>query len=166
MEYQEQIRNPATKTVWQHSATNEFDCLCDGRTGCINGTNTMRFISIHEVPKGRTITYARFVCTERPQKKEVEHTRITIGGNLIFYPGMVWTDTADLTTCKILWNSVLSTPGAKFMCINIKNFYLNTPLERPKYMCFHIDDIPDKIIKLYNLLDIVHDGYVYCEINK
>jgi hypothetical protein len=39
-------------------------------------------------------------------------------------------------------------------------------LERPKYMCFHIDDIPDKIIKLYNLLDIVHDGYVYCEINK
>jgi ethanolamine ammonia-lyase small subunit len=58
MESRELIRNPATKTVWQRSATNKFDRLCDGRTGRVNGTNTMRFISVHAVHKGRTITYA------------------------------------------------------------------------------------------------------------
>jgi hypothetical protein len=166
MEYRELIRNPATKTVWQQSAANEFDHLCDGCTGRVTGTNTMRFISVHAVPKGRTVTYAQFVCTERPQKKEVERTRITVGGNLIFYPGPVRTDTANLTTCKILWNSVLSTPGAKFMCIDVKNFYLNTPLDCPKYIHFHIEDIPDEIITIYNLRDIVHENYVYSEINK
>jgi hypothetical protein len=58
MEYRELIRNPATKTVWQRSAANEFDRLCDGCTGRVNGTNTMRFISVHAVPKSRTVTYA------------------------------------------------------------------------------------------------------------
>jgi hypothetical protein len=38
-----------------------------------------------------------------------------VGGNLIDYPGEVATRTVDLTLAKILWNSVLSTPGAKFM---------------------------------------------------
>ena len=35
---------------------------------------------------------------------------------------------------KILLNSVLSTEGAKFMTIDIKDFYLNTPMERYEYM--------------------------------
>jgi hypothetical protein len=166
MEYQELICNPATKMVWQRSAANEFDHLCDGCTGRVNGTNTMRFISVHAVPKGRTVTYAQFVCTKWMQKKEVKHTQITVGGNLIFYPGPVQTDTVDLTTFKILWNSVLSTPGAKFMCIDVKNFYLNTPLDCPEYIRFHVDDIPDKIITIYNLRNIVNKNYVYSEINK
>lgn len=64
------------------------------------------------------------------------------------------------------WNSVISTPNGKFMGIDVKNFYLNTPLDRPEYMRFHVDDIPEEIIQLYSLHDIMHDGYVYCEINK
>jgi hypothetical protein len=44
-----------------------------------------------------------------------------MGGNLIDYPGDVSTKTADLTTAKILFNSVLSTPKAKFMGIDLKN---------------------------------------------
>mgnify|MGYP000332240842 CR=1 FL=1 len=63
-------------------------------------------------------------------KPKVEHTGLTVGGNLVDYPGDVSTKTADLTTAKILFNSVLSTPGAKFMGIDLKNFYLNTPLAR------------------------------------
>jgi hypothetical protein len=52
------------------------------------------------------------------------------------------------------------------MCIDVKNFYLNTPLDCPEYIHFHINDIPNKIITLCNLRDIVHDNYVYSEINK
>jgi hypothetical protein len=89
MEYRELICNPGTKSIWQCSSANEFDHLCDGCTGRVNGTNTMRFISVHDVPKGRIVTYACFICTKHPQKKEVKCTCITVGGNLIFYPGPV-----------------------------------------------------------------------------
>jgi hypothetical protein len=67
------------------------------------------------------VTYGRIVVALQPQKSEVERTRLTVGGNLIEYPGDVSTKTAGLTTSKIL-NSVLSTPGAKVMGIDLKNF--------------------------------------------
>ncbi len=35
----------------------------------------------------------------------------------------------DLTTLKLLWNSVLSTDGAKYMCLDIKKFYLTAALD-------------------------------------
>ena len=99
-------------------------------------------------------------------KKEVERTQITVGGNLIDYPGTVTTRTADLTTIKCHWNSVVSTPKAKYACFDVKNFYLNTLMDRPEYMCFAIEDIPEEIIQAYNLHAIVHNGYVYVQINK
>ena len=34
----------------------------------------------------------------------------------------------DLTTSKVMWNSTISTPGARFMCSNVNGFYLETPL--------------------------------------
>ncbi len=43
-----------------------------------------------------------------------------MGGNLINYPGNCGTPTADLLTVKLLFNSIISTPHAKFMCIDIK----------------------------------------------
>ena len=51
--------------------------------------------------------------------------------------------------------------------VDIKDFYLNTPMKRPEYMRLKITDIPDEIIDEYNLREIVDDdGYVYCEITK
>jgi hypothetical protein len=52
-----------------------------------------------------------------------------VGGDQIEYPGDKSTLTAGLTTAKILFNSTISTTGAKFLAIRIKNFYLNAPLE-------------------------------------
>ena len=43
---------------------------------------------------------------------------------------------------KLLLNSVLSRKGAKFVTFNIKNFYLQTPLDRPEYVCIKLADIP------------------------
>jgi hypothetical protein len=50
------------------------------------------------------------------------HVRFTVGGDLIDYPGEVSTKMASLTTAKLLFNSVISTPGAKFMTMDIKGF--------------------------------------------
>ena len=47
-----------------------------------------------------------------------------------------------------------------------KTFYLGTPLIRYEYIKITIDILPEEIIKEYNLMNIVHNGYIYCEIRK
>jgi hypothetical protein len=44
------------------------------------------------------------------------------GGNLITYESSPSVRTADLDTAKLHWNSVISTPGAQYMCLDIKIF--------------------------------------------
>ncbi len=67
------------------------------------------------------------------------------------YPGDAGTPTADLLTVKLLINSMISTPGAQFMTMDIKDFYLNIPMTRYKYMRLKILDMPDNVIEHYNL---------------
>ncbi len=89
------------------------------------------------------------------------------GGDRVHYPGNAGTPTANLLTVKILINSIISTAGAKFMTMDIKDFYLNTPMARYKYMQLHIADIPDNVLEHYNLRDkATSDGYIYCKIQK
>ncbi len=75
-------------------------------------------------------TYVRIVCNERPEKADPNRVRITVGGNKINYPGNCGTPTAGLLTVKLPLNSVVSTPGAKWMTMDISNFYLMIPLKR------------------------------------
>ena len=56
-----------------------------------------------------------------------------------------------MLVAKLLFNSVVSTRNTKFMTMDISNFYLMTPLERPEYMRNSLRDIPDEIIKEYKL---------------
>jgi len=58
----------------------------------------------------------------RPEKEEKERKHFTAGGNLVTdYPGDVSNDTVGLETIKIHWNSVVSTPGTKWMGRDISN---------------------------------------------
>ena len=53
------------------------------------------------------------------------------------------------------------------MTADLSNFYLNTPLKRPKYIRLKLSDIPDEIIKQYGLRDKASkDEYVYMEVTK
>ena len=84
-----------------------------------------------------------------------------MGGDRVHYPSKASTPTANLLTIKILINSIISTPGAKFMTMDIKDFYLNTPMARYKYMQLHIADMPEDVIEHYNLRDkATPDGYI------
>ena len=62
---------------------------------------------------------------------------------------------------------MISTPYAKFMGIDIKNFYLNTPMPRFEYFRLKLDNFPEDVILHYGLRDKVSsDGYVYLEVRK
>ena len=169
LEYRDLIKDPATKNTWANSMCNEIGRLAQGRNSTgLKGTNTFRFIPFHEIPNNRRkdITYARIVVDYRPQKAEPHRTRITVGGDRINYPYKVTTETAELTTHKLLLNSVVSTPQARYMTADIGNFYLGTPMERAEYMFLPLSYIPNEIIEQYNLQKIAKDGKVYTEINK
>jgi hypothetical protein len=151
LKYRQLIKRDDYRITWTRSFANELGRLAQGVGDRIVGTNTIVFIPQSAVPVGRTVTYGRIVVDIRPQKDEPERTRLTVGGNLIDYPGDVSTKTAGLTTANILFNSVVSTKDARFMCLDVKNIYLNTPMDRYEYMCMHIDLLPDEIILQYNL---------------
>jgi hypothetical protein len=57
-----------------------------------------------------------------------------VGGDRLDYSSDVATLTAEITTFKILINGTLSTKDAAMMMMDIKNFYLDTPLPRFEYM--------------------------------
>ena len=115
----------------------------------MKGTNTIQFIRKRDVPSDRRkdVTYGSFVCSVRPEKKEKEIVRWVIGGYRINYPVEVATPTADMLVAKLLFNIVISTQGAKFMTMDISNFYLMTPRKRPEYVRINICDIPDEIVQ-------------------
>ena len=159
------LRLGKDKHLWIQSFSNELGRLTQGVRD-IKGTDCITFIKKSDIPKHKKIAYARIVCSIRPQKKEPYRTRMTIGGNLLDYAGNTKAPTADLVTMKLLLNSVLSTPGARFMTIDIKNFYLETKLKDKQYMVLPLDLIPNEIIEKYNLNDIAHNGNVYMQINK
>jgi hypothetical protein len=129
-------------------------------------TNTIRFIRRSDIPKGRKVTYGSFVVDIKDHTEEKERTRLTVGGDQIEYPGDKSTRTAGLTTAKILINSVISTPNATFLVIDIKNFYLNTPLERFEYMVINLASLPQETIDKYDLKQLTQEGKVYIEIQK
>jgi hypothetical protein len=91
---------------------------------------------------------------------------MTVSSNLIYYPGDKSAKTAELETRKILLSSVISTPDTWFSTMDITNFYLNTPLDQPEYLCIPINLIPEEIIKEYELQAIVHNGNVMARIDK
>jgi hypothetical protein len=135
---------PKIQKGLEHIGSKRIWSISTRRGGPDQRNYTIKFINKPQVPRERfkDVTYGQFVCTEpeRPEKKEKNHTRFTIGGNRINYPGEVATPTADLLVAKILFNSTISTPGAKFMTMDISDFYLNLPLPRPEYIQINISN--------------------------
>jgi hypothetical protein len=52
------------------------------------------------------------------------------------------------------------------MCLDVKNFYLGTPMDAFEYMRIPTKRISYEIIEQYNLLPLVSDGHVYIEVQK
>lgn len=168
MEYRTLIKDPKTRARWIRSFTHELGRLEQVVGSNIKGTDTIFFVPYRQIPVDRRkqITYGKIVVDYKPNISEMYRTRITVGGDRIEYPGEVITPTADIVTTKLLINSVISTPGARFMTAYIGNFYLGTPMERYEYMVIPMSIIPQEIITQYKLNDLQRQGKVYIEIRR
>jgi hypothetical protein len=52
------------------------------------------------------------------------------------------------------------------MMMDIKNYYLGTPLPRFEYMKMLLSRFPEEIVNKYNLNALADDGWVYIKIRK
>ena len=79
--------------------------------------------------------------------------RITVGGDKLDYAQDAGSPAANLLETKILLNSVISdaNKGARFMCADIKDHFLTTPMDEPEYMKVQYKYIPNDIRLHYNL---------------
>ncbi len=65
-----------------------------------------------------------------------------MGGDRVHYPYDAGTPTADLLTVKLLINSVILMPGARFSTMDINNFYVCMLMSRYEYMRLKLADMP------------------------
>jgi hypothetical protein len=166
LEYPALLRG-ADASKWEHGTSLEIGRLAQG---CLphtaSGSDTMHFIKHTDKPSHRIATYLRIVAALKPNKADMYRIRFKAGGNKIIYLGKVSTPTADLPIVKLHLNSVISTPGAKYMSIDIKNFYLDTPMEQYEYMWIPVKHIPADIMAQYKLTSLIHNNMVMVEIRK
>ena len=127
LKYRYLICGPDSAT-WVKAQANDLGRLAQGvGTRMPTGTNTVFFVAKSSIPYDRKVTYARMVSTIRPTKAKVNRVRVTVGGDRLDFPGATTTHCASLTTTKCLLNITISTPGARFMTLDIKDFNMAPP---------------------------------------
>ena len=143
------LKDPSTTEIWSRSASNEFGRLMNGNRAGVLGTQAMTMVHPSTISQDQAITYASMVCDYRPLKIEAHRCRLVVGGDKLPYASDSAALAANLIESKILFNSVVSTKGAKFMTIDISNFSLSSHMQHPEYMKIHQDDIPQDILDQY-----------------
>ena len=131
------------------------------------GTNTVLYVPKSSISANRKVTYARMVSIIRPHKNEFNCVHVTVGSSILDYPDATTTNCARITTTKCLLNITISTPDARFMTLDIKDFYYGTPRARYEYMKLALDFFLDEIIEQYDLRSLVcPNDWIYMEIRK
>ena len=161
------LQNPDTTEIWSRSASNEYGRLLQGNKYGITGTETMKMINPRQIPPDKKVTYASMVCDYRPLKEEKHRCRLVVGGDKLPYHDDAAAPAANLLESKILINSTISRRQAKFMTIDISNFFLSSTMTEPEYMKLHKSEIPSDILDQYNATDHMDTNeFVYFQINK
>ncbi len=169
--YKKLMYNPATTEVWQTAFGKDFGSMAQGdnKTGQ-KGTNAMYVMTHDKIARtivvNKHFTYGNPVVDYRPQKEFPHHIQITAGGNLIKYDASASVQTADLDTTKLDWNSLISTQDARYMCLDIKNFYLTAALEYYEYMKIPLTLFPAWIVEQYDLIKHALHGFVHLEMRR
>ena len=87
-------------------------------------TTTIMFINKEDIPIARwqDVRYGRVVVSYRQEKNKLNRTILKVGGYRVHYPRDCGTPTVALLTVKLLMNSVISTPGSRYMPLDISIF--------------------------------------------
>jgi hypothetical protein len=92
------------------------------------------------------------------KKNDPNRSRLIVGGDRLNVPGDWGIPTVDMVTVKLQCH----LEGACYCTIDLKDFYLMTPMTRPEYMHMKIKDPTEEFVTMYNLTNkATSDGFVY-----
>ena len=132
-------------------------------------TGTIRPVQYRDIPAHNTVTYVNPVCVEKlnDDGSLKLRTRITIGGDRIFYPYETRAVTAEMEALKILLNCMISE-NASCTCttIDLTDFYLGTDLPHPEYIRIQTQLIPPSVIEFFQLQPFINRQTLYCSVHK
>ena len=83
------------------------------------------------------------------------------------YPSNCGTPTVNFLTFKLHLRSAVFTLGEKFVTVNIRDVYLNKPMDRFEYTTPKLGYLPEDFVKKYNVEPKADKhGPVYVEVGK
>jgi hypothetical protein len=158
-----QKRDNGFLTQWT-KFQNMDSSLAQGVSDPANLTDMFDFIFKLSVPLDKKVTYGNFICDYRPLKSEKYRVRLTVGGDRLEYAKDAGSPAASLLETKLILNSTIldAHDNAKFLCADLKDFFLATPMEVPEFMRVKYKYFPTDVKKRYNINTLVaDDDYVY-----
>ena len=144
LKYRQLINHPQLGPAGNTLSSNEFGRVAQGVGG-------NRHYSLYQQRRrAKRQSYGCYICPVYVQystrKRRENRTRCVAGGDKINYLFDVETPTDDMLLVNKLFNSIISTKGAKFMTTDIKHFYLMTTLKRWGYIRLRLSDIPAEVL--------------------
>lgn len=148
---------------WIRAYSEEFIRLVDT-------TECMTFIPFSAKPPHAVPTYFNPQVKLKMKNGQLDfRVRGTVGGDKVHYDDFLHGNrssyTASLSTVKILLNAVVSE-NADWSTIDIKDYYLGSPMEQPVYMSIPLSQIPEDIQTRYSLSTLATNNKVLVRINK
>ena len=67
---------------------------------------------------------------------------------------------------KLHINSTISYFNSRYMCMDIKYFYLNNQMDRDEYIMIQLSMIPQQSVEKYNIAEKSHNEYIYARVKK
>jgi len=136
--------------------------------------NTLIPVRLKDIPPNNNITYYNKQIKEKLiviDGIEYVNARVrgTLGGDKTNYEGPTSTHTAEYPLIKTLFSAVLHDikyvdPETKFYNIDLVDFYLQSPMETPAYIGVPLKDIPESIVKNYDLIRKSTNDKVYFKV--
>lgn len=152
----------ADKVFWLKAAEEEMVRL-------VEDTKTMHAV----IDEGQSALYYNPQIKLKADAKGnlVYRVRGTAGGNISTYDGLTAAKCASMPTVKILLNSVISDHAkdkqTKFMCLDIKDFYLMSELDGPpQYLRVKVSQIGPEAMERLDLAPFVKNDAVLFRLVK
>jgi hypothetical protein len=159
------MKDPDLQPLWKRGFGKEAGRLFQGIHD-IQGTNTCLFIELKNIPTDRQIKYGKNVCDYKPHKKRKRTRQAKSGQRQVGSLRRCGNLNCRYYYIQIFINSTLSTKDAEMIMMDVKNYYLGTPLPRYEYMRMLLSRFLEEIVNKYNLKALEVDGRVYIEIRK
>ena len=174
LEYRQLHKQPKFFHIWNTSYANKLGRICQGvgkvskvpKNQRVEVTKNFRIILFEDIPRDRQKESFRsmVVFEVKPQKEYSNRTRITAASGRIYYPINIGTPTGSIDLVKITINSVLSCCNAHFFWFDKNNFYLQTPMDQPKYMGIKLLNIPQEFNEEYIITQLVQNVCIYFDV--